>query len=166
MSAVFLSPHCDDEVLFGTFSLLREKPVVVVVYDCGPEREAETNAAMGILGCRVEHWRVQLGQRKDSLAARILGLPSCDVYAPLPEDGGQPQHNHVGEAALAVLRSDQVTQYLTYTEAGKSTHGLPVPYEPEWVASKLRALACYPSQSGHPSHAPHFIRDQTEYVAT
>jgi hypothetical protein len=30
---VFLSPHHDDETLFGAFTLLRERPLVVIVTD-------------------------------------------------------------------------------------------------------------------------------------
>jgi hypothetical protein len=163
VSAVFLSPHClgDDEALFGAFTLIRERPLVVVVYDCGSEREAETDEAMEVLGCQVQHWRLPPDVAEATISARVAALKAETVYAPLPETDGQPQHNTVGRAA----NGQRVVHYLTYTPAGKSTHGAPVPYEPAWVASKVQALACYPSQSGHPSHAPHFIRDQTEYIA-
>lgn len=161
--SVFLAPHCDDETLFGAFTLLREKPLVVIVYDCGPEREAETEAALKILGCDVEHWRLPLDASEEYLAFAIRTLETTTIYAPLPEDGGQPQHNLIGRLARDSGRS--VVSYLTYTDAGKSTHGNRVPVELDWIRLKLLALACYPSQSGHPSHAPHFIRDQTEYTA-
>ena len=30
---LFLSPHPDDETLFGAFTLMREKPLVVIITD-------------------------------------------------------------------------------------------------------------------------------------
>lgn len=165
MSAVFLSPHHDDETLFGAFTLLREKPLVVVVYDGGPEREAETAAAMEILGCEVEHWALTPDASAEEIAPLIRALPSDLMFAPLWEAEGQPQHNTVAEAAAAARSFVGITAYATYTPAGKTITSNPVAYEPEWVPLKLRALACYPSQAGHASHAPHFIRDQTEYIA-
>lgn len=161
--SVFLAPHCDDEVLFGAFTLLRENPLVVVIYDCGPEREAETETAIKTLGCDAEYWRVPLDVDEAWLAEQINAIITDRLYAPLPEKGGQPQHNLVGR--LALNSGKQVVSYLTYTDAGKSDHGTQVPFELDWIRLKLLALACYPSQSGHSSHAPHFIRDQTEYTA-
>lgn len=163
MRCVFLAPHHDDETLFGAFTLIGEQPLVVVVYDGGPEREAETNAAMRILGCEVEHWRIPVDGQPLTVTDIRERVEVDAVYAPLAENDGQPQHNLIGELAIGL--DAHVIPYLTYTAAGKSTDGIPVPYEPGWVALKLAALACYPSQSGHPSHAPHFIRDQTEYTA-
>lgn len=165
MTAVFLSPHHDDETLFGAFTLLRERPLVIMVYDDGPEREAETDAAMRILECEVEHWRFPLDAVAEEIAPRIREYASELTFAPLWEATGQPQHNMVAEAAAGARSFMGITAFATYTPAGKTITANPVSYEPEWVPLKIRALACYPSQSGHPSHAPHFIRDQTEYVA-
>lgn len=160
---VFLAPHHDDETLFGAFTLLAERPLVVVVYDGGPERELESQAAMSVLGCELEHWRLPPADPLTAIPP-IRELDAAVVYAPRPEQaGGQPEHDVIGDIAAAgrwELRS-----YLTYTDAGKATDGVEVPYRPEWVPLKLRALACYPSQAGHPSHAAHFLRDQTEYLA-
>lgn len=163
MNAVFLSPHADDETLFGAFTLLRERPLVVVVYDCGPEREAETNAAMEILGCRVEHWRLPVDAGCAAITERLKGF--YRIFAPMWEPDGQPEHNDVSNAAGNVRAFADVVWYATYTPEGKRITASPVPYEPEWVALKVAALGCYPSQSGHPSHAPHFVRDQTEYLS-
>lgn len=163
MSGVFLAPHHDDETLFGAFTLLREQPLVVVVYDGGLEREAETSAAMEILGCPVAYWRLPLDLDVAEIASRLDGMER--IFAPLWEADGQPEHNVVSNAAANHRARASISWYATYTTAGK-THLLhPVTFEPAWVALKLAALACYPSQSGHPSHAPHFLRDQTEYLA-
>jgi hypothetical protein len=58
-----------------------------------------------------------------------------------------------------------MTAYLTYTAAGKQTDGRSVPYEPEWIGLKHRALACYRSQFEQPGRAVHFLRDQSEFYA-
>jgi LmbE family N-acetylglucosaminyl deacetylase len=168
MTAVFIAPHHDDETLFGTFTLLREKPLVVVVYDGGPEREAETNAAMEILGCPVEHWRLPTDIDVLTLTDWFVGLvgPADRLFAPMWEAEGQPQHNTVSNAIANHRAGREVTWYATYTPSGKTVTDDPVPFEREWIGLKLRALACYPSQYAHPSHAPHFLRDQTEYVAS
>ena len=33
VSTLFLSPHNDDETLFGAFTIMKEKPIVCVVFD-------------------------------------------------------------------------------------------------------------------------------------
>jgi LmbE family N-acetylglucosaminyl deacetylase len=61
--AIFISPHNDDETLFGAFTILRTLPLVVVVFDSYAQeqrgnpvtwrqRRAETLAACEILGVR------------------------------------------------------------------------------------------------------------------
>ena len=65
MTALLLEPHHDDATLFAAYTCLREKPLVVTVLSdsrtqagvTGAEREAESVAAMEILGCE----RVSLG---------------------------------------------------------------------------------------------------------
>lgn len=163
MSSVFLAPHHDDETLFGAFTLLREKPLVVVVYDGGPEREAETEAAMEIIGCTVEHWRLPRDIGVEALTERIDGAFDR-IFAPMWEADGQPQHNTVSNAAANHRAWPHITWYATYTPAGKTVTANEVPFEREWIGLKLRALACYPSQFCHPSHAPHFLRDQREFT--
>lgn len=164
MSAVFLAPHHDDEALFGAFTLLRERPLVVVVYDGGAEREAETNAAVEILGCAVEHWRLPVDTGCKALTERIDGRAER-IFAPMWEPEGQAQHNAVSNAASNHRAWSDVVWYATYTPAGKTVTAHTVPFERKWIGLKLRALACYPSQYGHPSHAPHFVRGLEEYYA-
>ncbi len=158
MTALFLAPHHDDESLFGAFTLLREKPLVAVVYDGGSEREDETEAAMEILGCDVEHWRLSADA---SLADRIAAADR--IFAPMWEQDGQPEHNAVSNKAA--WTGADVTHYATYTSVGKTTTLNQVPYEPEWIGLKLRALACYASQFDQPGRAAHFLRDQSEFYA-
>jgi LmbE family N-acetylglucosaminyl deacetylase len=156
---LFLAPHCDDEALFGAFTLLRHRPHVLICVNT-PKREAETRAAMEILGCTWESFRLPL----DELPYWLEERKPTHVWAPSPEVGGNPDHNFVGRMAERMFPG-RLTRYMTYTPAGKSA-GIPVPYELDWIGLKLRALACYPSQYGHPSHAPHFVRGLEEFYAS
>lgn len=175
---LFLSPHNDDECLFGSALIVANRPLVLVVFDshvqvargaldCGPDRRRmETVEAMKILnlGSAPQF----LGFRDDQLpsmtalegALRQFGQPEM-VYAPAVEEGGHPQHSLVGSLAAKVFRN--VTHFMTYTNRGKS-EGRPVPFEPEWISKKFQALACYRSQIAHPANQPHFLRQQLEYT--
>lgn len=170
MPSVFLAPHNDDETLFGAFTLARDKPIVINILWCGHQRAHETLNALEILGCQGEQWRHADEADPDwSLIETRLRLLADNtdgtVYAPAPETvGGNQHHDALGRLAGKVF-GRRVTYYATYTDKGKSD-GTPVEMRPEWVGLKLRALACYPSQYEHPSHAPHFVRGLEEfYVA-
>lgn len=178
--AIFISPHNDDETLFGAFTILRTLPLVVVVFDSYAQeqrgnpvtwrqRRAETLAACEILGVRA----IFLGFSDadpsitaGDVRARLLGALGAyneAVFAPAAEPDGHDQHNLV---AAAVDDGPGVCRYLTYQrEAGKSTSANAVPVlKPEWIGLKLRALACYESQwAPRLGCYPHFLRDQTEY---
>lgn len=175
VSTVFLSPHNDDETLFGAFTLLRERPHVIVVLRSFVQeargtgvtyemREAETAAAMEILGCTWEQWEIPDNEPDWSeMRDRLRTIDTHYVYAPAVERGGHAQHNKVGELARDVFR-DRATHYLTYTPGKtKSARGRRVPYESWMVAQKLRALACYVSQHQQEAMVPHFLREQYEY---
>src|SRR5438045_2467666 len=106
---VFLSPHNDDEALFGAYTLLRSRPLVIVCFrsngDYGPAavREAETEAAMNVLGCQWRQWLHPDAPRtpdwpKVEQSFFALGEPRR-VWAPAPEKDGHEQHNGIGELA-------------------------------------------------------------------
>lgn len=175
MSRLVLAPHNDDEVLFTSFTIQREKPVACVVFDSyvQPERGAhnctaqrrrtETIAAMAHLGLPEVRF---LGFHDNAFDAAELiealqqfGQPE-EVFAPAIEEGGHVQHNLIGHLADKIFRN--VRHYLTYTNRGKSV-GIPVPFEPQWLINKFRALACYETQICHPANTEHFLRDQREY---
>jgi LmbE family N-acetylglucosaminyl deacetylase len=165
VTRVFLAPHPDDETLFGTFTLLRHKPLVVCVLDCGADRTVEFNAACDALDVPREQWPFpEAAPDWMAIRERVAAFDADVIYAPAWAERGNSDHNRV--AAIAdQTHPGGIVHYCTYTTDGKQTDGTLVAFETEWVSLKLRALACYPSQSGHPSHAPHFIRDQSEYVA-
>jgi LmbE family N-acetylglucosaminyl deacetylase len=178
MTSLLLSPHNDDAELFACFTLLRERPHVVVVLRSANQaqfgisaetREAETAAAMEILGCSWEQWPY-LDNQADwaAIRARLEALRKSGVdcvYAPAIQVGGHPAHNRIGELADEVF-GDCVTHYLTYTfRGGKSMHGAEVHADAGWVLKKLQALACYRSQieTEQAGCTPHFLRDQREF---
>ena len=183
----FLAPHNDDEVLFGSFTLLREHPHVVVCLrsqrqgaDTHLVRERETAAAMEILGCRWGQWEIPDSDPDwDAMLVWIEKLSESydHCYAPTPHvqenewDETQPpprgfgivQHDAIGMMAEDAF-DGRVTFYETYTKhGGKTTTGNEVPFEPEWVELKLRALAEYRSQIVLWPH--HFINCQREFYA-
>jgi LmbE family N-acetylglucosaminyl deacetylase len=188
---LFLSPHNDDECLFGALTIQREKPLVVVVFDSHlqaergnpvtlEQRRAETISALrelGHSGCEFigipdNH---NLASNSDWIAGhlRCLLRERWDerevehAFAPAIENGHE-QHTAVGRAA-DTLWPGRVTHYLTYTrDKGKSTSANRVPVKSgEWIRRKLRALACYESQIDIATLGcrEHFCRDLWEYYA-
>lgn len=153
---LFLSPHNDDETLWGAFTIMRERPTVCVVFD------SYVQPSRGIPGCDARTRRGEsiravreltsdnglprlypmepdfLGFRDDDKFS-IDGLASLtavlherfvnveQVWAPAIEENGHDQHNMVGAAADAAFPG-KVTRYLTYTRKvdGKSRNGTEV----------------------------------------
>jgi LmbE family N-acetylglucosaminyl deacetylase len=170
---LLLSPHCDDETLFASYTLLRHKPSVLICFNGrrarhlprDHEREAETEAAMKILGCKVVFARVQCDPADwYELEAAVKPMDPTEVWAPLPEPGGNLGHNGVGNLA-ARLWPDRTIFYTTYSgeDNWRSAIGTPVASEPKWADKKLRALDCYASQKMKPDTAFHFSRSLGEY---
>jgi len=162
MTSLFLSPHDDDQALFGAFTCLRERPLVVVCFDsyvqpnrgevgCSAEERArETYVASQFLGCSV----LRLGLRDDSIlpfAGNALERALFQfqnigtVYAP-SRQGGNWHHDLVHDRARAVFEG-RVVEYTTYTKTELWTTGArEVIGTPDEHARKLTALKCYPSQ--------------------
>ena len=170
---LFISPHNDDETLWGAFTLLREHPHVIVCLRSRvqmrygithQQREAETAAAMEILGCTWDQWRF-LDDKPPwgEIEHELRLLRPEKVWVPCPEIGGQEHHNRIGEMALRIWPN--AVKYMTYTTHGRSTSADMVPFGPLLVDAKLRALQCYRSQIMEPSTSEHFIRDLREYYA-
>lgn len=171
---LFLSPHNDDETLFGAFTLMRERPHVIVCLRSFvqsrygityQQRENETAAAMKVLGCTWEQWQIPDNAPDWArLEAALRKLEPQQVWAPLPEENGHAHHNRIGEITKRLW--PHAVQYLTYTTSGKSSKGTLVPFGPSMVNVKLQALQCYSSQILEPSCTEHFVRDQREYCAS
>ncbi len=160
---LLLSPHPDDAELFACYTLLEHNPLVIVCYPGAPRhgspetRLAETGQAMRLLSC---DW---LPPTAGDLAATLALYDPSHVWAPLPEPGGNADHNTVGELAVE-LWPGKVTWYTTYTGDGRSRNGEVVQPLDGWETLKMRALGCYRSQLEHSGTRPHFERGLDEYV--
>lgn len=181
---LFLSPHNDDETLFGAFTLLREKPLVVFIFD-GTRQEGvtaelrrnESRTACRILGVQCVFLGlpdtispVLLPRAFREAWSRVILPPDLagelvpHVYAPAYAEGGNAQHNLVHDSVLKWFPSANTTYYTTYLKHEKQRSKVGVPIENgDWVARKLNAMACYQSQIRLLSTQPHFLRDLYEY---
>jgi LmbE family N-acetylglucosaminyl deacetylase len=172
---IFLSPHNDDETLFGTFTLLRERPLVVICTDgynqgergdpiTAEQRREETREAMKLLKCPVIFLGIKDTELSgDNLETALSYFKADKVYAPAIQ-GGNSQHDLVGKVADLVF--NKVIHYTTYTKSELHTTGrveiVPNTYE---IGTKKKALQCYQSQLNLGSTRPHFeaVLGKSEY---
>lgn len=170
MTSIFLAPHNDDETLFGSFTLQREKPHVVVCLYESEERVWETKSALYCLGLDFE--KLEQWQYTDVQNTRLwkdikdLSVKYDHAYAPLPygkEWESNRDHDVIGELAR-VYFAGRVTFYHTYTwPQGRMTSANRVPYDGEMVRRKINAIASYTSQMTHPERMDQFLYPQWEY---
>lgn len=185
---LFISPHNDDETLFGAYTLCRERETiqVVIVFDgyvqiarghttaTHLQRREETRAALRELGVVASPIFLEFNDTDPDpwkeVRLQFMKLRSAfdpvTVYAPYvePHGLGHPQHDAVGNIAMLVW-NQSVRRYLTYSTQGKSRSlGSQQTPEPDWIIRKHRALACYKSQVEVPNCREHFERDLREYV--
>lgn len=168
---LFISPHNDDESLFGAFTLIREKPLVVIVTDsyiqpnrgnvgCSAiERREETIKACQILGCPVVFLGIPDTELNEgNLTARLepfkhLGFEKAYIPA---QQGGNVQHDLIGAVGRKIFACCQ--EYTTYTKTELWTKGnIEVIPTKEELDRKNEALACYQSQINLGSTRPHFM---------
>lgn len=179
MNTLLLEPHQDDAVIFAAFTCMRYQPRVITLLKSQVQedrrtgitnamRESENAAAMQELGITQHEQWPENDRHPDwgTIEARLE--PMADeyemVFAPAVEEGGHEDHSAVGEIALAVF-GDRVHPYLTYRRGLGRTRGANiVPWEPEWVSYKLRALACFHSQIAEPSTRDWFMGPLYEYA--
>jgi LmbE family N-acetylglucosaminyl deacetylase len=187
---LFLAPHNDDEVLFGSFTLMRYRSemVLVILTDSfiqgnrgdgitAQQRRDETFNATSHLHYKENQYNYPLtyaGLPDDKLTQKMVELwlknanykPDV-VYAPMPYSSGNEQHNMVGNAALDVY-GNKVIFYSTYTKDKLYMTGELeiIPTEME-LKKKQIALQCYKSQLSLPSTRPHFeaVLGKSEWYA-
>jgi LmbE family N-acetylglucosaminyl deacetylase len=126
---LFISPHCDDETLFGAYTIMNEKPKVYI-WETTPERLNESIEALKILG----------GEFTDTLKGNWE-----KVYAPALENG-HPLHDECHNYAKD--RFENVIYYSTYRsgEDLQSKGNIKVEATEEMKQKKIEALKCYKSQ--------------------
>ena len=172
MISLFLAPHPDDEVLFGCFTLIREKPLILICSDSyvqqnrgenitPQQRFQESVSAAKLLNCSIQ----RTGIRDDiiselALIEKLACFKNFDkVYAPALQ-GGNPVHDMVALASEKVFKSHpgvELIQYSTYKRGEwKSVGTKEVKPTEEEMKTKLYALTCYKSQIELPSTTQHF----------
>lgn len=175
---IFLSPHNDDECLFGAYTLMRLKPLVIVCTDsyiqpnrgdigCDAEtRRNETIKAMDLLGCPVVFLGIKDTElTEQNLRERLKHFHADTVYAPAIQ-GGNAQHDIVGKVAQELFGKN-VEQYTTYTKTDLyTTSNWEVKPTEREMDLKNQALDQYVSQINLPSTAPHFlaVRNKSEWL--
>lgn len=174
----WIAPHNDDEALFGAYTLIRHKPIVIVVTDsfiqpergdvgCDAEtRRRETIEAMKIAGCPVFFLGIRDTElTEEVLRERLIGLRPEKVYAPAIQ-GGNHQHDLVGKVCKDLF-GERCVQYTTYTKTELYTTGKTAitPTAAE-KGIKGKMLACYQSQLYNPATRPHFeaVIDKPEWL--
>jgi LmbE family N-acetylglucosaminyl deacetylase len=176
---VLFEPHYDDAVLFASYTLLRERPLVLTVYGhmCVQEhkhgirsdqRRTETTHALSTLGSSHDWWQIpenatyeKSPDSRDEIVKAMASLewpdPPETVWAPMPEEeNGHSQHDAVGHAAVTVF-GDRVRFYATYRRGSGRTRTMKETRpEPDWPAMKFNAMAYYRSQINLPDCQPWF----------
>ena len=132
---LFISPHCDDETLFGAYTLQAKKPIVAFV-DHTSERQREAKFALAILGCKEYIFLKDINELK--------GFEGT-VYAPALE-GGHPLHDFCHN--FAKENFTDVIYYSTYRSGSdlQPMGRFKVEASPLMEIKKLEALEAYKSQ--------------------
>jgi LmbE family N-acetylglucosaminyl deacetylase len=121
---VLLSPHNDDESLFAAYTIMPEKPLVIIVTDSNLQegvtaqvRREETMRACKILGVPVEFLGLEdgsLGELDLTREMQSLNTQHWEhVYAPAIQSG-HCDHDVVGRVASRLFPSTKY--YSTYTK--------------------------------------------------
>lgn len=138
---LFISPHNDDETLFGAFTIMKEKPLVCVVFDSFVQ--VERGNAGAFAERRRNETRMALMELtvypKTPMSPQFLGLrddaPDYEqlrtrlkecrkafegdgIICPAWEQDGHEQHNGVARVCRDLWPAEQRTEYLTYTRTG------------------------------------------------
>lgn len=174
---IVFSPHNDDSELFCCYTIMREKPKVIVVTDgfiqgrrgdpvTWDQRRRESEAAARVLGVDISFLGIPDTDLHEYNFIRELEIFSKDelVYCPA-EQGGNAQHDLVSKVCRSYFKN--VVQYTTYTKTELWTKGdLEVSPTPEEIEMKNKALNCYQSQINLSSTRPHFdaVRGKSEWL--
>lgn len=167
---IFLSPHNDDESLFGCYTILREKPLVVIVTDSYIEQERgdkatteqrieESKKACKLMGVEVKFLHIpDKYLNYDILYEELSKLKADVVYAPAIEMDGNKQHNLVGAVSGVLFNTIHYMTYTLHTTKSIGTEII-IPTEEE-KKIKAECLKCYPSQLVIPTTAVFFENKQ------
>jgi LmbE family N-acetylglucosaminyl deacetylase len=169
---ILLAPHPDDEALFNSYYIMRNKPLVVIIThptlqgNNGYERLEESYKAMRLLDVPVmflgipEHLLTE-----DVLEEKLRLLKDTQddesVRVPSHEDDGNPQHNLVNKVAKKVfgdLDYGRIHEYKTYGgDVGKEVEATK-----EEKELKMKVLSCYQTQINN-KNCSHYFETLKEY---
>lgn len=172
---LFLAPHNDDEALFGAYTIMREKPLVVIVTDSwiqylrgegitAEQRKKESQEAMKILGVPVEFLGIKDNELTDKvLVEKLKQYMPIKVYAPLP-NSKHPHHNLIGKVARRLWPS-KIIFYSTYTKGSLAPIGeIEVKPNQKEIELKNKVLDCYKSEIKLTPQHFKAVRNKSEYL--
>lgn len=161
-----LSPHPDDETLFASYTIMREKPIVIILThpteqgNNAGERIFEAYSACQILGVPV----MFLGIPENKFSEEILreklsqlNITDETVIAPAL-DGGHIHHDITHKVATDMFWN--VKYYKTYGKGETRAEGWEVEPTDEEREIKQRAMNCYKTQRENPLTAHYFLTDK------
>lgn len=154
---IFLSPHNDDEALFGSYIIMKEHPLVIIVTDSyiqykrgegitAEQRKNESREAMKMLKAEIKFLGIKDNELTEKNLTNALKKYNPEiVYAPAIE-GGNFLHDLVGKVADKLFK--KVFHYSTYTKTRWYPKGkIKIETTENMKKLKLRVLKCYPSQA-------------------
>jgi len=164
---LFLSPHPDDECLFGAYTIMRERPLVVIVThptlqgNNGYERLLESYRAMRLLNAPVCFLGIdEHNLNENNLFSKLISLYTENiVYVPELEDGN-PQHNLVNLVASDIFPN--IRTYKTYTGLEDRSIGREIIPTNEELELKKKTMACYKTQIEN-RDTKHYFNTTKEY---
>jgi LmbE family N-acetylglucosaminyl deacetylase len=178
---IFLSPHNDDETLFGAYTLMRHKPLVIIVTDsyiqpkrgdkncCAIARRDETVKAMSLIDCPVVFLGIEDAKlTEEVLRERLQYFNPETIYIPAYHENGNEQHNLVNKVALEIFGRNKCEQYCSYVKGDFNIvqGGWEVKPTHTEMELKNKMLECYKSQLNLPSTRPHFeaVKGKSEWL--
>lgn len=181
ISSVLFAPHSDDEALFASYTIMREKPLVVIVTDGTShqekfgidinDRRAETLLAMHHLGVSVEFLGISEGSMGENSLASLVKLdevskkyPNIErVYAPAKQ-GGHPHHDILCYSAQKIF-GKRCLYYSTYSKESLKLIGqIEITPTEEEKKKKEEILSFYKSQIKINPHHFEAVKNKSEYL--
>lgn len=176
---IMISPHNDDETLFCAYTLMRLKPLVIIVTDswiqhlrgdqnCSQfERRYETIEAMKLVGCPVVFLGIPDTElTEEILRERLQYFNPETIYIPAEHEDGNYQHNMVARIGLELFGT-KCERYCSYTKTNlQVAKGWEIRPTQQEIDLKNKMLDCYTSQLNLPSTRPHFdaVRGRSEWL--
>ncbi len=160
---VLLAPHSDDEALFNSYYIMRNKPLVVIVThptlqgDNGEERLLESYRAMRMLDVPVMFLGIPEHLLSEELLIEKLSFiePTDMVSIPALEHGN-PHHDLVHKVGMELFWN--IRLYKTYGgDVGKE-----VVATKEEKELKMKVLSCYQTQIND-KNCSHYFETLKEY---